>query len=133
MNPPFHAQSRADRPDLGRRFIDAAAQALRAGGRLVLVANRHLPYEAVLAERFAQVRVLADAGGFKVLEGRARMKLVKHIANLGYGSRKEVQWMFREGRITDARRRSAVCRRRGRHTTPSASTANRSIRRPACC
>jgi len=30
------------------------------------------------------------------------MKLVKHLANLGYGSRKEVQWMFREGRITDA-------------------------------
>ena len=30
------------------------------------------------------------------------MKLVKHIANLGYGSRKEVQWLFREGRITDA-------------------------------
>ena len=30
------------------------------------------------------------------------MKLVKHIANLGYGSRKQVQQMFREGRITDA-------------------------------
>lgn len=30
------------------------------------------------------------------------MKLIKLIANLGYGSRKEVQWMFREGRITDA-------------------------------
>ncbi|BCT92548.1 pseudouridine synthase [Lysobacter helvus] len=30
------------------------------------------------------------------------MKLVKHLANLGYGSRKEVAWMFREGRITDA-------------------------------
>jgi len=30
------------------------------------------------------------------------MKLVKHIANLGYGSRKQVQGMFREGRITDA-------------------------------
>ena len=30
------------------------------------------------------------------------MKLVKHIANLGYGSRKEVAWMFREGRVTDA-------------------------------
>ncbi len=29
------------------------------------------------------------------------MKLVKHIANLGYGSRKQVQAMFREGRITD--------------------------------
>lgn len=30
------------------------------------------------------------------------MKLVKHIANLGYGSRKDVQWLFREGRVTDA-------------------------------
>ncbi|MBP6798859.1 MAG: pseudouridine synthase [Luteimonas sp.] len=30
------------------------------------------------------------------------MKLVKHIANLGYGSRKQVQAMFREGRVTDA-------------------------------
>ncbi len=29
------------------------------------------------------------------------MKLVKLIANLGYGSRREVQMMFREGRITD--------------------------------
>ena len=29
------------------------------------------------------------------------MKLLKHIANLGYGSRRDVQWMFREGRITD--------------------------------
>ena len=30
------------------------------------------------------------------------MKLVKHIANLGYGSRKQVAMMFREGRVTDA-------------------------------
>ena len=30
------------------------------------------------------------------------MKLVKHLANLGYGSRRDVQWLFREGRITDA-------------------------------
>lgn len=30
------------------------------------------------------------------------MKLVKLIANLGYGSRREVTRMFREGRITDA-------------------------------
>ncbi|HEX4852810.1 16S rRNA pseudouridine(516) synthase [Arenimonas sp.] len=29
------------------------------------------------------------------------MKLVKLIANLGYGSRKQVQLMFREGRVTD--------------------------------
>ena len=30
------------------------------------------------------------------------MKLVRHIASLGYGSRKQVQWLFREGRVTDA-------------------------------
>jgi 16S rRNA pseudouridine516 synthase len=30
------------------------------------------------------------------------MKLLRHIANLGYGSRKQVQGLFREGRITDA-------------------------------
>ena len=29
------------------------------------------------------------------------MKLVKHIANLGYGSRKQVTALFREGRVTD--------------------------------
>lgn len=30
------------------------------------------------------------------------MKIVKHLANLGYGSRKQVALMFREGRVTDA-------------------------------
>ena len=30
------------------------------------------------------------------------MKLLRRIANLGYGSRREVQAMFREGRVTDA-------------------------------
>jgi 16S rRNA pseudouridine516 synthase len=29
------------------------------------------------------------------------MRLVRLIANLGYGSRKDVAWMFREGRVTD--------------------------------
>lgn len=67
-NPPFHAQGRADRPDIGRRFIAAAAAAMRLGGRLWLVANRHLPYEAVLQEHFGEVRVVATRGGFKVFE-----------------------------------------------------------------
>ena len=30
------------------------------------------------------------------------MKLLRHIANLGYGSRRQVQALFREGRVTDA-------------------------------
>ena len=71
-NPPFHAQDRVDRPELGRAFIRAAAQALRPRGRLLLVANRHLPYEAELSAAFADVRVLAQAGGFKAFEARAR-------------------------------------------------------------
>jgi 16S rRNA pseudouridine516 synthase len=29
------------------------------------------------------------------------MRLVRLIANLGYGNRKDVAWMFREGRVTD--------------------------------
>lgn len=67
-NPPFHAQGRADRPDIGRRFIAAAAQALKPGGRLWLVANRHLPYEAVLDANFGTVRSVAQRDGFKVVE-----------------------------------------------------------------
>ena len=67
-NPPFHAQGRADRPDIGRAFIAAAADALSPRGRLWLVANRHLPYEQALDARFAQVRTVAQANGFKIVE-----------------------------------------------------------------
>jgi 16S rRNA (guanine1207-N2)-methyltransferase len=66
-NPPFH-QGRADLPELGRAFIVSAAEALQPAGRLLIVANRHLPYEAVLASRFHEVRTLAVQEGFKVIE-----------------------------------------------------------------
>ena len=40
------------------------------------------------------------------------MKLIKALANLGHGSRRQVALMFREGRVTDAaglsRRRSSA-------------------------
>ncbi len=68
-----------------------------------MVANRHLPYEHTLNDSFGAVRVVAERDGFKLVEAvKGQVKLVKHIANLGYGSRKQVQWMFREGRVTDA-------------------------------
>lgn len=66
-NPPFH-QGRADEPALGLGFIAAAAAALRPGGRLWLVANRHLPYEAALSSGFAHVRTVREDAGFKVIE-----------------------------------------------------------------
>ncbi|GAB3784840.1 class I SAM-dependent methyltransferase [Dyella agri] len=69
-NPPFHL-GRADLPELGRAFITSAADALTASGRLLIVANRHLPYEALLAARFAEVRQLALQDGFKVIEARS--------------------------------------------------------------
>jgi len=66
-NPPFHV-GHAGEPELGRRFIAVAAEALNPGGRLLLVANRHLPYEAALAKAFSRVDKCAEMQGFKVFE-----------------------------------------------------------------
>lgn len=69
MNPPFH-RGRAAEPDIGSGMIRAAARALRPGGRLVMVANRQLPYETALAAAFSRHTELARNGGFKVLMAR---------------------------------------------------------------
>jgi 16S rRNA (guanine1207-N2)-methyltransferase len=66
-NPPFHL-GRADQPELGQAFINAAANALNPLGSLWLVANRHLPYEATLRARFNRVESVALKDGFKVFE-----------------------------------------------------------------
>ncbi len=68
-NPPFHDARGAD-VGLGRAFLAAAADALKPGGRFVLVANRTLPYERDLARRFASIETLASRDGFKVLQAR---------------------------------------------------------------
>ena len=69
-NPPFHGQGRAERPDLGRAFIAAAAAALAPGGSLWMVANRHLPYEAALGSGFDGVETLVQKQGFKIVHAR---------------------------------------------------------------
>nr|WP_256474294.1 class I SAM-dependent methyltransferase [Lutimaribacter sp. EGI FJ00013] len=66
MNPPFHSGRAAD-PGLGQSFIASAAACLAPHGRLWLVANRHLPYEAALQTHFAQVDEIAGDNRFKVL------------------------------------------------------------------
>lgn len=66
MNPPFH-QGHAAEPGLGQTMIKAAAQALRGGGQLLLVANRGLPYESILAEDFREHGETCRNARFKVL------------------------------------------------------------------
>ena len=67
MNPPFHRERTAD-PALGISFIRQAANAIAPGGRLLLVANRKLPYEAQLREYFRTSSVLKEESGYKVIE-----------------------------------------------------------------
>lgn len=67
MNPPFHTDRTAD-PNIGRAFITSAARLLGPSGTLWMVANRHLPYEAVLTERFSEVSEIGGNGGFKLLK-----------------------------------------------------------------
>ncbi len=69
MNPPFH-QGRAAEPDIGQRLIEIAAKALKPGGRLVMVANRQLPYEPVLSSAFGSSQEIARDNRFKVFLAR---------------------------------------------------------------
>lgn len=72
MNPPFHSGQETD-VSLGRAFLRSAADALRTGGRLFLVANRQLPYEAEL-ERLGLVwRKVAEDSVYKVIFAERRM------------------------------------------------------------
>nr|WP_297323665.1 class I SAM-dependent methyltransferase [uncultured Bartonella sp.] len=68
-NPPFH-EGRAADVALGQKFIEIAAQRLKPGGCLLMVANRQLPYEATLNKVFRKVFVLEEQNGFKVFEAR---------------------------------------------------------------
>lgn len=66
MNPPFH-QGHAAEPSLGQAMIATAAQALRTGGTLLMVANRGLPYEQTLAANFREHGETCRNARFKVL------------------------------------------------------------------
>lgn len=67
MNPPFH-QGKGQDIALGRSFIARAAQCLKKNGRLFMVANAHLPYEAALAQHFKNVSKLHEGQGFKIYQ-----------------------------------------------------------------
>ncbi|MDU8944396.1 methyltransferase [Ovoidimarina sediminis] len=65
-NPPFHTD-RASDPALGQAFIDAAQRLLKPKGQLFLVANRHLPYERHLADRFGEAAEIGGDRSYKLL------------------------------------------------------------------
>lgn len=66
MNPPFHTGQATD-VDLGRAFLKVAAASLKRGGKLLLVANRQLPYEAVLEVSGLAWRKIAEDRVYKIL------------------------------------------------------------------
>ncbi|MBK4217169.1 class I SAM-dependent methyltransferase [Paracoccus caeni] len=84
MNPPFHDGRTAD-PRLGGDFIAAAARLLTGAGRLWMVANRHLPYETMLASHFAQVQELGGDSRFKVFEASGAGRGTARIARKANG------------------------------------------------
>jgi 16S rRNA (guanine1207-N2)-methyltransferase len=68
-NPPIHAGVSTDN-GLGMRLLDRVHERLHSGGRLILVANRHLPYESWLSTRFSSHGQLAVNENFKVLTAK---------------------------------------------------------------
>ncbi len=71
MNPPFHTGRETD-VDLGRAFLTNAAAALAGNGRLFIVANRQLPYEAALDTLRLAWRKVAEDQTYKLLFAEKR-------------------------------------------------------------
>jgi len=65
-NPPFH-QGTGVEFDVAHQFIADAAQVLVPGGRLFLVANRHLRYDTLVREVFGNSAVEYSDNRFQVL------------------------------------------------------------------
>ncbi len=71
MNPPFHTGQATD-VDLGRAFLKVAAGSLKRGGKLLLVANRQLPYEAALEASGLAWRKITEDKIYKILAAEKR-------------------------------------------------------------
>ncbi|MCX7298352.1 MAG: methyltransferase [Hyphomicrobiales bacterium] len=67
MNAPFHDAGAEDQK-LALGFVQRAAQALGKGGVCFMVANRHLPYEAILTPTFKRTELVIETGGYKIYE-----------------------------------------------------------------
>lgn len=65
-NPPIHAGVKTD-TGMSMRLLASLHEHLRPGGRLIMVANIHLPYENWLTQQFRRCRQLASNERFKVI------------------------------------------------------------------
>jgi len=65
-NPPIHAGAKTD-SRLSMRLLDSVHDHLNPGGRLIMVANVHLPYEKWLSQRFSHCSEIATNSNYKVL------------------------------------------------------------------
>jgi len=66
-NPPFHSGQARD-IDLGQTIIANACKSLKRGGKLYMVANRKLPYEATLDRMLMTHHTVIQDQGFKIIE-----------------------------------------------------------------
>jgi len=68
-NPPIHAGVKTD-SRLSIRLLESVHEHIRPGGRLILVANVHLPYEKWLSNRFRRVDSLAENDNYKIIRAQ---------------------------------------------------------------
>ncbi|QPG05277.1 methyltransferase [Salinimonas marina] len=70
-NPPFHQQN-AVTDHIAWQMFNDSRKALRRGGHLIVVANRHLDYHVKLKKVFGGVKVLASNRKFVILSAAKR-------------------------------------------------------------
>ena len=66
-NPPFHSGKAVDYR-MTEAFIRGSWDVLEPGGKLLLVANRFIPYERLIKEVFGTLQTLAETGRYQVLQ-----------------------------------------------------------------
>lgn len=67
-NPPFHTGQDQD-ITLGQSIVTQGCRSLKRGGHFYMVANRKLPYEAVLAKHLRSHHTVVETQGFKIMHG----------------------------------------------------------------
>ncbi|WP_051321666.1 class I SAM-dependent methyltransferase [Chrysiogenes arsenatis] len=102
LNPPFH-QGVATEYDTARTMILDGGRHLKGTGRMILVANLFLPYEALCREHNIGWRVLTEDSRFKVLELRYHQAEVEEPQEDGVETVPEELWAeyYRQAKLLE--------------------------------